>query len=92
MKTIIKAPLVTEKNTFHSAAGVYVFDVEVSSSKSEIRKAVETSFGVKVDSIRTMVGRGQRKMTKQGPSKLKYQKKALVKLKDGQKIALFEGA
>lgn len=91
MKQIIKKPLITEKNTYHNAAGVYVFEVEVSSSKPEIKQAVEKNFKVKVDSIRTSVGRGRAKMTKFGAGKVPYAKKAYVKLVEGQKIALFEG-
>ena len=41
MKKIIKAPLITEKNTFHNAAGVYVFEVDTKASKTEIKAAVE---------------------------------------------------
>lgn len=92
MKRVIKAPLVTEKNTYHSAAGVYVFEVDKTASKTEIRAAIEKNFGVKVDSVRTANCRGHNKMTKFGPTKTPYWKKAFVKLKAGEKIALFEGA
>ncbi len=51
MNDIIKAPLVTEKNTYHNAAGVYVFDVGIKSDKTQIKAAVETKFGVKVKSV-----------------------------------------
>lgn len=92
MRHIIKAPLVTEKNTLHSAAGVYVFEVDMTADKTEIRAAVEKGFGVKVDSVRTSVCRGHSKQTKFGMTKTPYWKKAFVKLKAGEKIALFEGA
>ncbi len=91
MRHIIKAPLVTEKNTLHSAAGVYVFEVDMTADKTEIRAVVEKNFGVKVDSIRTSVCRGDGKNTKFGRTKTPYWKKAFVKLKAGEKIALFEG-
>jgi len=91
MSNVIKSPLVTEKNTLHSAAGVYVFQVDLKADKEQIRKAVEKNFGVKVDSIRTANCRGQGKMTKFGVTKTPYWKKAFVKLKEGEKIALFEG-
>lgn len=91
MNNVIKAPLVTEKNTYHSAAGVYVFEVNLDADKTMIRKAVETNFGVKVDSVRTTVCRGHSKYTKFGVTKAPYWKKAFVKLKAGEKIALFEG-
>jgi large subunit ribosomal protein L23 len=91
MRQIIRKPLVTEKNTYHNAAGVYVFEVEITSSKPEIKNAVEKNFKVKVDSVRTSVERGRAKMTKFGAGKVPYSKKAFVKLVAGEKIALFEG-
>ena len=91
MKNIIKQPLITEKNTVHNAMGVYVFRVEKSVTKPEIKTAVEKSFGVKVSSVRTSVCRGHTKMTKYGMGKVPYWKKAYVKLMPGEKIALFEG-
>ncbi len=91
MKQIIKAPLVTEKNTFHNAGGTYVFEVDIKASKTEIRAAVEKNFKVKVDAVRTCVCRGHSKQTKFGLTKIPYWKKAFVKLSEGEKIALFEG-
>lgn len=91
MKHVIKAPLVTEKNTLHSAAGVYVFEVDMTADKTEIKSAVEKNFGVKVATVRTSVCRGHGKQTKFGITKTPYWKKAFVKLKAGEKIALFEG-
>lgn len=92
MKKIIKAPLITEKNSYHNAAGVYVFEVDLSADKTEIRSAVEKNFGVKVADVRTAVCRSHGKQTKFGMTKVPYWKKAFVKLQEGEKIALFEGA
>lgn len=91
MNQIIKRPLITEKNTIHNAAGVYVFEVDLESTKTEIKKAIESNFGVKVSKITTSVCRGRSKMTKFGMGKRPYWKKAFVKLNVGDKIALFEG-
>ncbi len=91
MKQVIKAPLITEKNTYHNAAGVYVFEVDLKASKTEIKSAVEKNFKVKVASVRTSVCRGHSKQTKFGLTKVPYWKKAFVKLNEGEKIALFEG-
>ena len=91
MKQIIKRPLVTEKNTYHNAVGVYVFEVAVDSDKKEIKKAIENGFKVKVDCVRTSVCRGHSKTTKYGKSSPLFWKKAFVKLIEGEKIALFEG-
>ncbi len=89
---VIKKPLVTEKNTVHSAGGVYAFEVTRNARKDEIKRAIEKAFRVKVDSVRTMVCRGrERRSGMQKVSKVAYWKKALVKLKAGEKIGLFEG-
>lgn len=92
MLYIIKKPLITEKNSLHAESGTYVFEVDRKSSKIEIKNAIESSFRVKVDSVRTMVCRGRSKKSKHGLTKPKYWKKALVKVKAGEKISLFEGA
>jgi large subunit ribosomal protein L23 len=91
MKSVIKRPLITEKNAYKQKAGVYAFECDVASTKAEIRKAVESLFDVKVVKINTTVCRGHSKQTKFGAGKVPYWKKALVKLKEGNKIALFEG-
>jgi len=92
MLNIIKKPLITEKNTFHNALGVYVFEVDRKATKTDIKKAVEKSFRVKVDSVNTSVCRGKTRRTRLGLSKIRRWKKAMVKLAPGEKIALFEGA
>jgi len=91
MKQIIKKPLITEKNTYHNAAGVYVFEVDMKASKTDVKTAIESGFNVKVDSVRTAVCRGHSKQTRFGLTKVPYWKKAFVKLSEGEKIALFEG-
>jgi large subunit ribosomal protein L23 len=92
MKNAIKKPLITEKNTIHSAAGVYVFEVDQDSTKTDIKIAVEKGFGVKVSSIKTANCRGRAKNNKFGMGKVPHWKKAFVRLAPGEKIALFEGA
>ncbi|MDX9730374.1 MAG: 50S ribosomal protein L23 [Bdellovibrionales bacterium] len=93
MSHIIKAPLISEKNAAHAEdANTYAFEVALDASKPEIQKAIETSFNVKVESVRTLICRGKyfRKQIKLGAPK--HWKKALVKLKAGEKISIFEGA
>lgn len=93
MLELIKKPLISEKNAAHAEdEGVYAFEVQLDATKPEIQKAVEKAFNVKVDSVRTMICRGKyfRKQIKLGAPKT--WKKALVKLKAGEKISLFEGA
>ena len=93
MYEIIKKPLISEKNAAHAEdINTYAFEVSMDATKLEIKDAVEKAFRVKVADVRTMICRGRyfRKQAKLGPPK--HWKKALVKLKQGEKIALFEGA
>lgn len=92
MKQIIRSPLITEKNTTLSEAGVYVFEVDVTATKPEIKKAIETGFSVKVQGVRTVQCRGDMKYSKFGLTKVRKWKKAYIQLAAGQKISLFEGA
>lgn len=92
MNQIIKRPLVTEKNTVHSSGGIYAFEVARDARKDQIKRAVEQAFRVKVDCVNTMICRGRSRRTNlKNLSKVQYWKKALVKLKTGNKISLFEG-
>ncbi|MEQ1875194.1 MAG: 50S ribosomal protein L23 [Bdellovibrionia bacterium] len=92
MIQVLKRPLLTEKNTTHSAAGIYSFEVDRRADKLDVRKAVEKSFGVKVTKVRTMMCR-DRARSKMGRrvSGVRHWKKALVQLASGEKIKLFEG-
>lgn len=92
MSQIIKTPLVTEKNTIHNAAGIYVFEVDLGANKDQIKKEIEKYFKVKVSSVRTSICRGRAKNSRFGAGAVPRWKKALVKLAAGEKIALFEGA
>ena len=93
MFEIIKKPLVSEKNAGHAEdANIYAFEVDLRANKTEIRQAIEKAFRVKVVEVRTMVCRGRyfRKQMRLGPPK--HWKKALVKLAQGERISIFEGA
>ena len=91
MKSIILHPLITEKNTYRQSEGVYVFECVPDANKEDIKKAVVGFFKVNVSKINTSVTRNRAKRTKFGAGKVSYAKKAFVKLRAGQKIAVFEG-
>jgi large subunit ribosomal protein L23 len=55
----LKRPLITEKNSMMAEDGVYVFEVDKTATKAEIKSSVEKYFRVKVDSVRTSVCRGR---------------------------------
>jgi large subunit ribosomal protein L23 len=92
MLEIIKKPLLTEKNTVHSSAGVYAFEVDMRSDKTDVKSAIEKAFGVKVAKVRTMMVRDRaRSRMGRRVSGVRHWKKALVQLAAGEKIKLFEG-
>ena len=92
MITTIVRPIVTEKT---SAAfqdrGEYTFEVHPQATKTQIKLAIESLFGVKVTNVWTAQQRGKpRRMG--GKSGLRPRwKKAIVTLKAGDTIEIFEG-
>jgi len=92
MYQVLRRPLVTEKNTVQNELGIYVFEVDQRADKTEVKKAVEKAFNVKVASVRTAVCRSRRRVVGRTLAPTKYWKKAFVRLASGQKIKLFEGA
>ena len=89
---IIIKPIITEKSMEDMAEGKYTFMVNKKSNKSEIKKAVENIFDVKVEKVNTMNILG--KMKRQGihSGRRPSWKKAIVKLtEDSKSIEFFEG-
>ncbi len=91
MKQVLKRPLISEKNTTLGAYHQYAFEVDKSANKFEIAEAVAKRFAVEVVRVRTLVQRGKLKRLGKNVGKKPNFKKALVTLKEGQKIDLFEG-
>lgn len=91
---VIKRPLVlTEKgNRFRETENKYMFEVSRDANKIEIRNAVEVLFKVSVTEVNTMIVRGRLRRMGRGHAKTQNWKKAIVTLKQGDKIELFEGA
>ncbi len=89
---IIKRPIITEKSMKLAETGLYVFEVGKEANKKQIAKFVAEKFGVKVLSVKTMNVKGEAKAQRR--VRKSYQtvgfKKALVQVKKGDKIAIFE--
>ncbi len=88
---VIRRPLVTEKNTAQQAAGKYGFEVSAGANKIEIKQAVEKAFKVTVTSVNVMTVRGREKRIGRKKILANTWKKAVVTLKPGDKITIFEG-
>jgi large subunit ribosomal protein L23 len=94
-RTLIK-PVVTEKSSAaYANAKLYPFRVHGSATKPAIREAVQHLFGVTVTAVRTMTVRAkERKAGGMGRGRAGRRaswKKALVTLKEGDVIQIFEG-
>ena len=88
--SIIRYPSITERNTIlRSSRNSYVFDVAPSSTKTEIRAAVEHLFNVRVISVNTMVVKGKKKRHGRFVGHRPNWKKAIVKIAEGQSIDKF---
>jgi large subunit ribosomal protein L23 len=83
---IVKALVRTEKSTVDEPRGKYLFLVEKASNKIQIKNAVEKIYKVKVISVNTMISRGKLRRVRYQVGKTPDLKKAIVTLKQGQKI------
>lgn len=88
---IILAPHITEKSTLLSENDAVVFKVANTSTKPQIKEAVEALFDVKVKGVNTIVQNGKVKRWKGKPYKRSDFKKAIVTLADGGSIDVTSG-
>ncbi|HXV18454.1 MAG TPA: 50S ribosomal protein L23 [Candidatus Omnitrophota bacterium] len=86
--SVIKALLRTEKGVNLSEEGKYLFSVAKVANKIQIKKAVEDIYKVKVEAVNTQVVPGKLKRVRYRAGMTSEWKKALVTLKEGQKIDL----
>jgi large subunit ribosomal protein L23 len=90
--TLLRRPIVTEKGTaLKDDHNQLVFEVSLEANKSEIKKAVERLFKVTVLSVRTQNRQGKRKRLGRSVGRRKNWKKAIVTLKEGDRVDFFEG-
>ncbi|GAA5167536.1 50S ribosomal protein L23 [Ornithinimicrobium tianjinense] len=82
-RDILLAPVVSEKSYALLDQGKYTFIVDPRANKSEIKKAVESIFGVKVSSVHTLNRQGKTRRTRFGLGKRKDTKRAIVTLREG---------
>ena len=86
---IIKKPLLTEKSSyFQEARNQYSFKVHSDANKSEIKKAVETLFGVKVKRVNVLTMPSKLRRFLGRPGRASSWKKAMVTLHDGHSIEI----
>ena len=88
---VLIRPIITEKTTLLMQENKYTFQVPLNANKEEIRKAVESIFNVKVEKVATIRVLGKTKRMGRTMGKRSDYKKAIVTLKAGESIELFEG-
>ena len=87
---VIRRPLITEKTTVLREDGrTLVFHVARDANKLDIKRAVESLLGSKVDSVRTALAHGKMKRQGRYAGRRPDWKKAYVRLRDGENLPEF---
>ena len=90
---VVKRPLITEKSERgRETDQQYAFEVHRDATKIQVKNAVEKLFAVDVTAVRTSISRGKNKRVGRSMGRRPNWKKAIVTLREGETISLFEGA
>ena len=88
-RDVILRPVVSEKSYGLLDENKYTFDVHPLANKTQIKIAVEKVFNVKVTDVNTLNRPGKRKRTRFGYGTRKAIKRAIVTLREGDRIDVF---
>ena len=92
---VLRRPIITEKSNYQAGKlNKYVFEVDKSSTKALVKEAVETLFNVKVERVNIInvpAKRSRRARSRRLLVRRSGYKKAIVTLRDGESIDVFEG-
>lgn len=88
---VLRRPLITEKNTNLQAQNKYAFEVVPGANKPEIKNAIEETFKVTVTGVNVVNVPGRMRRVGRKQVMTPAMKKAIVTLKAGDKITIFEG-
>jgi large subunit ribosomal protein L23 len=89
---IIKRPLDTEKlDRMRDRENKFAFEIAMKANKTEVKQAIEQLFKVKVLDVKTSIVRGKFRRLGRSEGQRPNWKKAIVTLKEGDAIQLFEG-
>lgn len=87
---VVLRPLVTEKNVhFSETMRQYSFEINPLATKTDVRRAIEQLFDVKVQKVATQTRRGKQRRYRARMGQTKGWKKAIVTLKPDFSINLF---
>ncbi len=90
MENVIRRPVISEKSYDGINIGKYTFEVAIDANKIQIKNAVEESFKVTVTAVNTSTVKSKTKRLGRSVGKTRGWKKAVVTLKQGDKIEFFE--
>ena len=88
---VIIRPVVSEKSYALATVGKYTFRVHPDAHKTQIKQAIEELFDVKVLDVATMSVKGKPKRRGYTSGKRRSWKKAVVQLREGDQIPIFQG-
>ena len=88
---VLRRPVITEKSTLLGESSQYIFEVARDANKIEVRRAVEEIFKVHVRAVNIIHVQGKIKRMGKTAGRTAAWKKAIVSLKQGDRIELFEG-
>jgi len=89
-RDIVIRPVVSEKSYAGLEGNAYTFLVAPEANKTEIKEAIQQIWNVHVESVRTMNRKGKVTRTRLGSGRRPDQKRAVVKLRAGDAIEIFE--
>jgi large subunit ribosomal protein L23 len=90
-RDVLLAPVISEKSYGLLDENKYTFDVHPKANKTQIKIAVKQIFNVEVIDVNTLNRAGKRKRTRFGYGRRKTVKRAIVTLRDGDRIDVFGG-
>jgi len=90
-RDVLKRPVITERSTDIMVDKKYTFEVDVKANKTQVKDAVESIFGVKVEKVNVMNYKGKfKRMGRFGGYTNKRRKAVVTLTKDSKEIELFE--
>jgi len=84
--SVLRAPRVSEKTARLAESNQYVFEVATTATKADVKAAVEQLFSVKVEAVNVVNAKGKTKLFRNRSGRRSDQRKAYVRLAEGQSI------
>lgn len=88
---VLRRPVITEKSMTQAEDGLYTFEVDRRANKKQVKEAVEKAFDVTVEKVAIINVQGKKRRWGRKVVETSGWKKALVTLREGDRIQIFEG-